>query len=107
MPNSDKNDLLKTFKHLLITLLDSAKLTTVVRGTVESIDPVTVRLNAKVVIKEPLLVIPEAFQDHDIHLEYNSVEKYKVKYTIKPRDNLLLIRNYGGNEYIILSKVVN
>ncbi len=76
--------MIETIKEIIKNYLNSARLTKLVSGSLESVAPIKVRLSEKLVLPEELILWPPALQPEDIG------------------GKVLMIQQEGGQKYYIL-----
>lgn len=90
MVNADK--LVNLIKKIALEVFESSKPTNINFGTVKSIAPIEINIEQKVILTSNQLVITEKTIDIDNPLEIG--------------DTVALIREQGGQRYLVLDKVV-
>ncbi len=77
-------------------------------GKVISINPLKVSIDQKVILTSGFLVVPESLTDHEMVVEYVGAEtKYIFKNALKIDDKVVLLQQKGGQQYLILDRVVD
>jgi hypothetical protein len=99
-------------------------------GTVESDDPVSIRINQRDLITEDFLIFTDATRDYDVDIEVNHVTEtrsggngdaefashdhdYKGRKKIRVYNGLhtgevvILLRQQGAQQYCVLSRITN
>lgn len=82
--------MIKEIKAIVKNYLDNAKLTQLTVGTVETVNPLTIRLNEK-------LVIPTELITGNLKKSFTETKQIGKR--------LRLIRNHGGQEFYILEVI--
>lgn len=99
-------------------------------GTVESANPVTIRINQKDLITEDFLIFTDAVRDYDVDIEvkhttenraggsgdaeyashnheYKGRKKIHVYNGLHPGEVVIMIRQAGAQQYCVLSRISN
>lgn len=77
-------------------------------GTVTGTSPLVVKKSNEIEIDEDFLHLAESVTDHEIDLEINNItQKYKVHNALKVGEKVLMIRKNGGQEFMIVDRVVS
>lgn len=75
-------------------------------GKVESVNPLRIRKNQKMVIEESFLTLTEQVKDVKKEIQRNGEkETITIKNALKKGDTVLILQNQGGQEYAVLAKV--
>lgn len=82
-------DLLSVIKQAAMEAVEESKPVEVCTGKVIKLDPLTVSINPKLPVDEDFLLIPERL----------------IKEGFKNNDDLILLRQRGGQQYLVLDKV--
>lgn len=124
MPN-----MIQIIKKAAIEAVEASNPTKLLYGTVKSISPLTINIDQKFTIPEEFLVLTKNVKDYEVELSlddwftenksggsgesafssHNHEVKGKKKVTIhnalKVGDKVILLREQGGQKYIVLDKV--
>lgn len=92
-------DLLEVIKKVVHNTLENKKLTDIAYGKVESISPLTVRLDQKLLLTKEFLIVTDSFKNKVI----NGIT---IDNELKVGDKLIMLRVQEGQKYLLLSKVV-
>lgn len=84
---SDANDLLKLIKQAAVDAVSAAKPVSVCRGSVKSVSPLLIKIDQK------------------ITLSSDQLEKCKEIGKIEESDTIILLREQGGQKYVILGVI--
>lgn len=77
-------------------------------GTVTRTSPLVIKKSNEIEIDEDFLHLAESVTDHEIELEINNItQKYKVNNALKVGEKVLMIRKNGGQEFMIVDRVVS
>lgn len=101
-------DILKEIQKLVLGVINAQKLTTVVYGTVLSINPLEVQIDQKLTLREEHLKLTRAVMDHEVEMSVNGGTKqiYKVYNGLKQGDKVTMFRVHGGQQFLIIDKEV-
>lgn len=124
-----------SIKRLALGIVNSAQLTDVTFGIVESAKPLTIRLNQKMLLTDEYLILTNAVRDHsvDITVKWTTVEekehvhgngnegqptdktehkhgiegrkKITIHNGLTPGEKVLLLRTQGGQSYVVIDRV--
>ena len=89
---------IEQMKGVFATLLENDKPAAVMYGTVENAEPLKVRLSQKIVLEGKTLIRPKAVE-YTLETELEAELKKKQ---LEVGDVLCLLRNRGGQSYVIL-----
>lgn len=88
--------------------VEATKPTQFLYGKVTSINPLTVSINQKIVLTSGFLVVPEHLTDHKMTVEFMGAETtYTFKNALQIDDKVVLLQQKGGQQYLLLDKVVD
>lgn len=77
-------------------------------GKVIAINPLKVSIDQKVILTSGFLVVPESLTDYKMTVEFAGVETtYTFKNALKIDDKVVLLQQKGGQQYLILDRVVD
>lgn len=86
---------------------DSSKPCDIVFGTVESVAPLKVRVDQKLVLEKDHLKLTRAVMDHEVDMTVDNVrKKYLIHNGLLVGDKVTMIRAHGGQQYLIIDKEV-
>lgn len=76
-------------------------------GTVETLNPISIKLDQKLILPEPNLILTRNVLDYEVEMEIGGTKQtVKVLNALEIGDKVMLIKNQGGQQYIVLEKVV-
>ncbi|MEK4425859.1 DUF2577 domain-containing protein [Solibacillus sp. FSL K6-1523] len=122
-------DFVRSIRKIVLDAVSAQKLSTVVYGTVESVDPLKVRIDQKLVLEQEHLKLTRAVMDYEVditvdHLtenraggsnyaefashnhEYKGRKKFLIHNGLVNGDKVTMIRAHGGQQYLIIDKEV-
>lgn len=122
-------------KQIAMDSVKAAKICDYVTGVITSVDPLKVKITNSFEIEGEFLVVPQSMTDHEVEItikkEYGwktkdksggsgedafathshdvALDKAKIKIhnALKAGDKVLMIRKSGGQEFVIIDKVVD
>ena len=114
-------DLVNGIKKAALEAIDASKPVRLEVGTVLTSNPLKIQLTQKLTLSSMQLVIPRHLSKYSVPMTYNleceEIEEHKHKITgttsvtidnsLKNGDKVLLVRQDGGQKYIVFDKVVN
>lgn len=117
-------NLTATLKQLVKETMDTFDLSDVISGTVTKINPLEVKLDAKLTLEEDFLILTNNVKDYTVDItvedwqtepegssEYRHSHKLKGKKKItvhnalKVGDEVIMLQQKGGQMYVILDKI--
>lgn len=118
MDNS--NDLLVVIKNISKELADNIKITDVLYGKVIKEKPLEISVEQKMVLTEPQLVLSRNVTDYKVNItmdwftEMENEHKHKIAGTkkvtvhnkLKIGEEVILIRMLGGQQFLVLDRMV-
>lgn len=122
--------LLQTLQSLIDQSMQAGKLSDYILGVVETVGPLSIRIEQKEIVTEEFLILPDAVRDHDVDIEVSHVTENRAggggyaefashnhDYTGRKRirvynglhagEQVILLRQAGGQEFVVLSRVFN
>lgn len=125
----DMTDFVRSIRKIVLDAVNAQKLSTVVYGTVESVAPLKVRIDQKLVLEQEHLKLTRAVMDYEVdmtvdHLtenraggsdaasfashnhEYKGRKKFLIHNGLVDGDKVTMIRIHGGQQYLIIDKEV-
>lgn len=84
----------------------------VVPGTVKSVDPIEIEVHQKLKLTKDFILLTERVTRHEINLEHNhggtnALTRIVIREGLKIGDGVVMLRVQGGQQYVVLDKVVN
>ena len=122
--------LVQTMQALIKQTMDSSKPADYIVGVVESVSPLSIRVEQRDVVSEEFLILTDAVRDYDVDIEVNHItenraggsgdpafeshnhgylgrKKIRVYNGLVPGESVIMVRQAGGQEYCVLSRVFN
>lgn len=89
----------------------------VLSGEVMAVSPLSVKIDQRFILTAELLAVPESLTKYEVDLRHNHtggsgqtgealIEKITIRPGLQAGDKVLLIRVQGGQQFVILDKVV-
>ncbi len=109
-------------KHVIKAVL-AMKLTDIVYGTVESVTPLKIRVDQKLLLEQEQLKLTRAVKDYEVEMtvdhttepttctsshshEYKGRKKFLIHNGLVIGDKVTMIRAHGGQQYLVIDKEV-
>lgn len=117
-------NLLEVIKSAGMQAVDASYPVQISLGTVESINPISVRVDQQTVLPKEFLIVPERLTRYEIDLTHThqyqdrngsidstrtteqSLYPIVIRAGLQVGESVILLRVQGGNDFIILDKVV-
>lgn len=122
--------LVQTMQALVKQTLESSKPTDYILGVVETVNPLSIRIDQRDVISKEFLILTDAVRDYDVDIEVNHVtenraggggyaqyenhnhgysgrKRIRVYNGLSPGESVIMVRQSGGQEYCVLSRSSN
>lgn len=100
-------DMVEAVKKIVQGVQSESSPCNVLYGRVTSINPLEIEVEQKFKLTKEFLILTNNVRDHNMTITLEGVTKnVKVHNALKIRDKVLLIRQLGGQKYVILDKVV-
>lgn len=117
----DIKDILLMVKQAARDTYNAMKPTEICFGTVESTNPLKIRVDSKLVFKSTQLILTRNVIDYDLEITVNHVTEvtdghtheyvgkkvFRVNNALIQGEKVMLIRIQGGQKYVVFDKVVN
>jgi hypothetical protein len=105
-------------KRAAIAAIESSNPVAVMYGTVTNISPLEVNVDQRFTIDADFLLVPESLTRYEIDLKHNHqytggttedalLDKIVIRKGLAEGDKVVLIRVQGGQQFLILDKVVD
>jgi hypothetical protein len=119
-------NLVQLIKKIAMDAVRAAKMCDYVTGVVTSEDPLKVKITNSFEIGEEFLVVPQSMTDHEVEVTIKKEYGWKTKdrsggagddivlenvkimirNSLKAGDEVLMMRKSGGQEFVVIDKVV-
>lgn len=122
--------LVQTIQALIQQTQEAGKPADYILGVVESESPLAIRIEQKEQITEEFLILTDAVRDYDVDIEvlhstenraggggyaefashnhdYSGRKKIRIYNSLHKGESVILLRQAGGQEYLVLSRVFN
>ena len=112
--------LVETIKTIVKNYLEASDQCTFIYGIVVSANPVTVFVNEKLTLGSEFLVVCKHLTDYEYEVEIkdntdvagspphnhplSSIKKIKVKNALQPGEKVVLVRQQGGQKYLVIDR---
>lgn len=122
--------LLQTIQAIVDQTVKAGKPTDYLLGVVETINPLSIRLEQRDVVTAEFLILTDTVRDHDVDIEvahvtenraggggdaafashnhdYSGRKKIRIYNGLHQGEQVIMIQQSGGQEFIVLSRVFN
>ena len=103
--------LTEIMKRAAMDAVTNAKLTDLRYGEVKSVNPLKVQISNQFTLPASMLIVPQHLTDYNVEVEVNwtpevsGTKTMKIKNALKVGDKVALIRQFGGQSYLILDRI--
>jgi len=99
--------MINIIKQAALEAVEASAPVQVLFGTVESVSPLTVRVDQRFTLPKEFLVVPEHLTDYTVKIEFTGSEAREatVYSALKTGEGVLLLRMQGGQKYVILDRI--
>ena len=132
MLNSE--DFVKVIKKAAIEAVKASKPADILLGNVQSTEPLTIFIDQKLILTEKFLIVPQRLTDYETEILFEGAwsenadiswhgttndsgsadinfaggvkHKVKIYNALKNGDSVILLRQQGGQKYIVIDRVV-
>lgn len=100
-------DFLQIIKKAAVEAVEASSPAKVMYGTVVASSPLAVRIEQRLTIPEAFLTLTKNVRDYKVRMSVNggTEQEYTVKNGLKTGDRVMLLREQGGQNYIVLDKI--
>ena len=104
----DLSDFVKPIRKIVLAAIDARRLTRLVYGTVETTNPLTIRVDQKKLIDTKQLQLTRAVMDYETEIRINDGTKQPctIYNALKVGDRVTMVQQEGGQTYLIIDKEV-
>ena len=119
----DMSDIIRSIRKVVLDAVNAQKLTDIVYGTVESVSPLKIRVDQKLLLEQEQLKLTRAVMDYEVDMtvdhvtepttctsshshEYKGRKKFLIHNGLVVGDKVTMIRAHGGQQYLIIDKEV-
>ena len=106
---SDYSEFLKLIKQAAVEAVEAGNPAAICYGQVTSASPLKIFVDQKMTLGSAQLVVPEHLTDYemDMKLKSGGIKQTYIFYgALKKGDKVLLIREQGGQKYIVIDRMV-
>lgn len=102
------DNLTALIKRAALEAVEAGKPAQIAYGSVINEKPLQVKVSEKLILTSEVLIVPEYLTDHEITMETSTGSEitYMVKNALKTGDQVVMIRNRGGQNYLIIDRTV-
>lgn len=107
----DANDMLRTIKQAAKDAVENDKPCDILTGTVLSASPIQINVEQKMILGALQILVPMRFTNHTVKCTYKTdvgtkTDNVTVYGALQAGDKVLLLRRAGGQQFIVMDKVV-
>lgn len=106
----DFNDLHKGIKKIAVDAVEASKPVRIMYGTVTKSNPLQINVEQRLVLDKPFLIVTDHLSRKETRIRIpNTDDHVDVVFDnrLKVNDKVILLREQGGQKYIVLDKVVS
>jgi hypothetical protein len=111
-----ENDLYEVIKEIVRDELTNSNPMIFATGTVESVDPIKIRLDQKTVLYPSMVRLPRSCADYSLEVQisgvtdsggdtYSGTTTVTVKNALSVGESVLLLRDHGGQGYTVIDRL--
>lgn len=129
MPNAVPRDLVSLIKQIAVNVIMEGKPVDIQYGTVESVEPLVIRTNQKLLLEAEDVILSNMVRDHNVDMTvshqteemelienlstdykkhrhaYKGRKKITLHYGLKAGEKVLLLREQGGQRFLVVDRV--
>lgn len=121
---------IQTMQALVQQTVHAGKPTDYLFGVVESVNPLTIRIEQKELLTEEFFILTDLVRDYDVDIEvlhtsenraggsgeaefashnhaYSGRKRIRMYNALQPGESVILVQQAGGQEFIVLSRINN
>lgn len=110
--------LLNTIKRAGLGAVESANPVAIMMGKIKSVNPLEVAVDQRLTLSEDFLIVPESLIKYEIDVKHSHSysngttgealpQKLLIRRGLEAGDIVLLLRYQGGQQFVILDRVVS
>lgn len=103
------DDLMKVIKQAAAETVEAGEPAGIVYGEVTSQEPLMVTVNPRLVLTKEFLLLTSQVRQHTVQMSgtdrIGKPEEYTVYNSLQMGDEVIMIKQQGGQKYIILDKI--
>lgn len=114
----DMVDIVSTIRGMAVAAVNAQQLCLIKYGTVESVAPLKIRVEQKLLIEQEQLELTRAVMDYEVEMvvdhktevaanhshEYKGRKKFLILNGLQVGDKVTMIRQHGGQQYLVIDK---
>lgn len=96
----------ENIKKIVLQAIEAQDPCDLILGSVEKEQPLEIRLDQKLVLKEQQIILPELFTDHKVNMVLPQLGEVpvRVKAGLKSGERILLLQKCGGQQYMVIGR---
>lgn len=95
--------LIDTIKSAALKAVEASNPVNVLFGKVNSVSPLEIEIHQKLILTKEFLVLTERVTKYEVNIPLNTL----IRNGLKKGDRVVLLREQGGQRFIVLDKVVD
>jgi hypothetical protein len=100
-------NLIETIKRAALDAVKASNPCAIMFGKVESISPLKINVEQRLTLGESHLILTSLVKDFEVEMTVDGVIKqYTVHLALQTGETVMLLRNQGGQQFIVLDRVV-
>lgn len=106
---SDYSEFLKVIKQAAVEAVEAGNPAAICYGQVTSASPLKILVDQKMTLGSAQLVVPQHLTDYEMDMKLKSggtKQTYVFYGSLKTGDKVLLVREQGGQKYIVMDRMV-
>lgn len=101
------DSLVQLIKKIAMDAVRSAKMSDYEIGTVSGVSPLIIKMSNDLEIDEDFLHLSRNVTDYEVEIDGDVIQSRTVRNSLKVGEKVLMLRKSGGQEYIIIDRVVS
>lgn len=98
-------NLLEIIKQAAVEAVEASEPAGVLFGTVTSSSPLLVAIDQKLTLSQEFLLLTKNVSDYTVDMIADTIQSYSIKNGLKKGDVVILLKQQGGQKYIVLDKI--
>lgn len=101
------HNLLQIIKKAAVEAVEASNPAKVMYGTVTAASPLAIKIDQRFTVTEDFLILTKNVRDYKVKISVNGgmEQDYTVRNALKTGDKVILLREQGGQKYIVIDKV--
>ncbi|WP_343101364.1 DUF2577 domain-containing protein [Romboutsia sp. MSSM.1001216sp_RTP31141st1_G3_RTP31141_220114] len=100
------HNFVELMKKIAMNVFNESKPVAIEYGSVESITPLSIRIDQKKALTEKFLILGKNVQDYIVSASINGIDtNVEIKNSLKVDETVILLRMQGGQKYLVLDRM--